>query len=194
MGLMNAPPVFQRVMNDIIGYNRWDYVLIYLDDILIFSHSFDMHLKHLSEVLHVLLEHNFTLNPDKCLIARRSIDFLSHIITKDTIVPLKERIQAILSIPQPKTLAQANRFIGKVGWYRKFIPHFSKIAAPIHEVTNKMKSKKHEFFWRDPQIHAANHIKRLLTTEPLLLNYAHPTAQFILAIDASEYAIGGVLK
>ena len=138
--------------------------MIYLDDILIFSDSFDAHSKHLNEVLHVLKQHNFTLNPDKCLRARESVDFLSHTITKDAIIPLKERIQAILSIPQPKTLAQANRFIGKVGWYRKFIPGFSKIAAPIHEVTNKLKSRKHEFFWRDPQIRAANHIKRLLTS------------------------------
>lgn len=63
MGLMNAPATFQRTMNNIIGYNRWDYVLVYLDDILIFSNSFEEHLNHLSEILTVLSNHHFTLNP-----------------------------------------------------------------------------------------------------------------------------------
>ncbi|CAF4563297.1 unnamed protein product, partial [Didymodactylos carnosus] len=194
MGLMNAPPTFQRVMNNIIGYKRWDYVVVYLDDILIFSNSFEEHIKHLQEVFGVLSEHQFMLNLDKCSLAKQAIDFLSHTITEDSIIPSKERIQAIIAIPQPKTLAQANKFIGKIGWYRKFIPKFAKIAAPIHKVTNKIKRKKHEFYWHDAQIQAANKLKQLLTEEPLLLRYPHPTAPFILATDASEYAIGGALK
>jgi transposase InsO family protein len=194
MGLMNAPPTFQRVMNNIIGHKRWDYVLVYLDDILIFSNSFDDHMVHLHEVFNVLSDHQFTLNPDKCSLAKQSIDFLSHTITKDSIVPSKERIQAILDIPQPTTLAQANRFIGKIGWYRKFIKSFAQIAAPIHKVTNKTKNKKKEFYWNDEQIQAANKLKQVLTEEPLVLKYPHPTASFILATDASEYAIGGTLK
>ncbi|CAF1001660.1 unnamed protein product [Didymodactylos carnosus] len=103
-------------------------------------------------------------------------------------------MQAILAIPHPKTLAQVNKFIGKIGWYRKFLPNFAKIAAPIHKVTNKIKRKKHEFYWHDAQIQAANKLKQMLTEEPLLLKYPHPTAPFSLATDASEYAIGGALK
>ena len=194
MGLMNAPPIFQRVMNNIIGYKRWDYVIIYLDDILIFSRSFNDHMVHLQEVFNVLNEHQFTLNPNKCSVANQSIDFLSHTITKDAIVPAKDRIQAILDIPQPSTLAQPNRFIGKIGWYRKFIANFAQIAAPIHKVTNKIKTKRKEFYWGEDQIQAVNRLKQILTEEPLVLKYPHPTAPFILATDASEYAIGGTLK
>ncbi|CAF1437902.1 unnamed protein product [Adineta ricciae] len=194
MGLMNAPPTFQRMMNNIIGYNRWDYVLVYLDDILIFSKSFEEHMDHLRELFAVLSDHRFTLNPSKCSLAKQSIDFLSHTITKDSIVPSKERVQAILEMPQPTSLAQANKFIGKIGWYRKFIPGFAKIAAPIHKVTNKMKQKKKEFYWHDEQIQAVNKLKQLLTQEPLLLKYPYPTALFILSTDASDYAIGGTLK
>ncbi|CAF4828351.1 unnamed protein product, partial [Rotaria socialis] len=108
MGLMNAPPSFQRVMNNIIGYNRWDYILVYLDDILVFSNSFDDHMKHLQQLFNVLNTHQFTLNPAKCSIAQQSIEFLSHTITKDSIVPSKQRIQAILDMPQPTSLSQAN--------------------------------------------------------------------------------------
>ena len=134
------------------------------------------------------------MNPKKCSIAQKSIEFLSHTITKDSIVPLKDRIQAILDMQQPTTLAQANKFIGKLGWYRKFIPGFSQIAAPIHKVTNKIKSKRKEFFWGEEQIQAADKLKQILTTQPLVLKYPHPTAQFILSTDASDYAIGGTLK
>ncbi|CAF1236388.1 unnamed protein product [Didymodactylos carnosus] len=70
MGLMNAPPTFQRVMNNITGYKRWDYVLVYLDDILIFSNTFDEHMQHLQEVLN---EHQFILNPDKCSLANKQL-------------------------------------------------------------------------------------------------------------------------
>ena len=194
MGLMNAPPTFQRLMHNIIGYNRWDYTAVYLDDIIIFSDSFDQHVKHLQEIFQILQDHNFTLNPKKCSIAKQSIEFLSHTITKESIIPLQERIQAILDIPQPTTLAQANKFIGKIGWYRKFIPHFSQIAAPIHRVTNKIKSKRKDFHWGEEQIQAANKLKQILTSQPLVLKYPHPNAQFILATDASDYAIGGTLK
>ncbi|CAF4955322.1 unnamed protein product [Rotaria sp. Silwood1] len=194
MGLMNAPPTFQRVMNNIIGYNRWDYILVYLDDILVFSNSFDDHMKHLQELFIILSNHQFTLNPTKCSIAQQSIEFLSHTITKDSIVPSKERIQAILDMPQPSSLSQANKFIGKIGWYRRFIPNFAQIAAPIHKVTNKIKKKKKEFYWSNDQIQAANQLKQILTEEPLVLKYPHPTAPFILSTDASEYAIGGTLK
>ncbi|CAF1587730.1 unnamed protein product, partial [Didymodactylos carnosus] len=98
------------------------------------------------------------------------------------------RIQAILDIPQPTTLAQANKFIGKIGWYRKFIPKFAELAAPIHTKKNR------EFYWHEDQVQAANKLKQVLTDEPLVLKYPHPTAPFILATDASEYAIDDTLK
>ncbi|CAF3364006.1 unnamed protein product [Rotaria socialis] len=151
-------------------------------------------MKHLQQLFNVLNTHQFTLNLAKCSIAQQSIEFLSHTITKDSIVPSKQRIQAILDMPQPTSLSQANKFIGKIGWYRRFIPNFAQIAAPIHKVTNKIKQKKKEFYWSEEQIQAANKLKRVLTEEPLVLKYPHPTASFILSTDASEYAIGGTLK
>ncbi|CAF2115001.1 unnamed protein product [Rotaria magnacalcarata] len=113
MGLMNAPPSFQRVMNHIIGYNRWHYILVYLDDILVFSNSFDDHMKHLQQLFNVLNTHQFTLNPAKCSIAQQSIEFLSHTITKDSIVPSKQPIQAILDMPG-SNMREAHRKITPV--------------------------------------------------------------------------------
>ncbi|CAF1078981.1 unnamed protein product [Didymodactylos carnosus] len=145
-GVMNGPPTFQRIMHNLIGNGRWDYVVVYLDDILIFSKTFEDHKRHLNEVLSILNQASFQVNPEKCTITVREIEFLSDVINKDQIKPSPEKIRAIIELSPPKTLNEANEFIGKLNWYRKFIPHFAEIAAPIHKVTNKTKKTKHEFY------------------------------------------------
>lgn len=144
-GLMNAPPTFQRVMNNLIATGRWNYVVVYLDDILVFSDTIKEHKQHVNEVLSILQEARFRVSPSKCVVAVQKVEFLSHIITEAGIEPSPDKIQAILDIPSPKTLTQANRFIGKIGYYRQFVKDFAKIAAPIHKVTNKTGPKKSEF-------------------------------------------------
>ncbi|CAF4360715.1 unnamed protein product [Rotaria magnacalcarata] len=150
-GLMNAPPTFQCVMNNLIATGRWNYVVVYLDDTLIFSDSIKEPKKHVIEVLSILQKARFTVSPSKCVTAVEKVEFLSHIIAVAAIEPSPDKIQAILNIPSPKTLTQANRFIGKIGYYRKFIKDFAKIAAPIHKVTNKPGPKKREFYWAEEQ-------------------------------------------
>ncbi|CAF4717664.1 unnamed protein product, partial [Rotaria socialis] len=93
-GIMNGPPTFQRTMHNLIGYGRWDYVIVYLDDILIFSTTFDEHVQHVNEILSVLDKANFQVNPDKCNIAVREINFLSHTINEKLIKPNGEKIKA----------------------------------------------------------------------------------------------------
>jgi hypothetical protein len=110
-GLRNAPPSFQRIMNNILSSCTY-FCLVYLDDIVIFSRTYDEHLFHLEQVLNALQLHNLTLNPPKCQLAKQTIEYLGHVITSTTITPLPDKIQSILLLPEPKTLAQANRFIG----------------------------------------------------------------------------------
>jgi hypothetical protein len=145
-GLTNAPASFQRVMNNLIATGRWDYVVVYLDDILVFSHSLDEHKRHVHEILSILDAAHFKVSPPKCTLAVQKIEFLGHIVTADTVEPSPEKIQAILDIPSPRTLSQANRFLGKIGYYRKFIHDFARIAAPLHKVSNKTRTKRHEFY------------------------------------------------
>ncbi|CAF4447474.1 unnamed protein product [Didymodactylos carnosus] len=193
-GVMNGPPTFQRVMHNLIGNGRWDYVVVYLDDILIFSKTLDEHKCHLNEILTILSQANFQLHPEKCTIAVEEIDYLSHIVNKDRILLSPEKIRAIVELSPPHTLNEANEFIGKLNWYRKFIPHFAEIAAPIHKVTNKTKKTKHEFHWHDEQQVAFDRFKRILTSEPLFLQYPDPTSPFILSTDASVIGISGILR
>ena len=137
---------------------------------------------------------NLVLNPPKCVFATSQIDYLGHTISQRRITPMKEKIEAILQINEPRSLAQANKFIGALGWYRKFIPHFATVAAPIHAVTNLTKDKRHKFKWNYAQSKAFQDLKRLLVTEPLFLHYPVDNVPLILTTDASGIGIGGVLQ
>ena len=191
-GLKNSPPSFQRAMSNILLSCK-KFCLIYLDDILIYSDLFQQHLDHLNQVLAILNKHKFQLNSQKCELARTKINYLGHTINSNGIKPLQERIEKILSIPQPSTLNQANAFIRAIGWYRKFIKNFAQIAAPILAVTNLTKNNKHKFKWEKPQREAFDQLKMAITSHPLFLTYPDPNANLILAVDASDYCVGGVL-
>ncbi|CAF1471289.1 unnamed protein product, partial [Rotaria magnacalcarata] len=193
MGLRNSPPTFQKVMTDTLKSCR-QFCLVYLDDIIVFSKSFPDHLDHLRRVFLALQTKNLVLNPSKCQIAAQKIDYLGHTISKDCIKPMKDKIVAILRINEPRTLGQANRFVGALGWYRKFLPNFATIAAPIHAVTNLTKSNRRKFKWQHAQSEAFRQLKKMLTNEPLFLHYPVDELPLILTTDASDIGIGGVLQ
>ncbi|CAF4547123.1 unnamed protein product, partial [Didymodactylos carnosus] len=140
-GLKNSPPIFQHVMSKLLESCR-KFSMVYLDDI--FSKSYEEHIDHLNQVLIRLDESNFQLNPPKCEVAKAQINYLGHTINKTGITPLHENIKAILELKEQWTLKQANKFIGGIAWYRKFIPKFSTVAAPIHAVTNLTKVNHHK--------------------------------------------------
>ncbi|CAF1299994.1 unnamed protein product [Didymodactylos carnosus] len=173
MGLKNSPPTFQKVMINTLKSCR-SFCLVYLDDIIVFSNSFEQHLDHLKQVFAALEDKNITLNPPKCEIAVQKINYLGHTITETTVTPMNDRIKTILEIKEPRTLVQANKFIGALSWYRKFLPHFATVAAPIHAVTNLTKANKHKFKWKEPQSKAFNDLKCMLTSAPLFLHFPDP--------------------
>ncbi|CAF4734556.1 unnamed protein product, partial [Rotaria sp. Silwood2] len=124
---------------------------------------------------------------------KQTIEYLGHVINSTTITPLPNKIKSILLLPEPKSLAQANRFLGALSWYRKFIPNFASIAAPIHAVTNLSKSHRYKFKWGPEQSKSFTDLKQLLTSSPLLLNFPNDTQPVLLSTDASNVGLGGVL-
>ncbi|CAF4529764.1 unnamed protein product, partial [Didymodactylos carnosus] len=142
----------------------------------------------------LLEQNNLQLSPDKCDICKQEIDYLGHRITHEGITPLPDKIKAILNLREPKTLAQANHFIGAVSWYRKFIPKFAVVAAPIHGVTNLTKPNRHKFKWKREQSSSFREIKKLLTEEPLFVNFPDDSQPLILTTDFSKQGISGVLQ
>ncbi|CAF4957616.1 unnamed protein product [Rotaria sp. Silwood1] len=192
-GLKNSPPSFQRVMTDILSPCR-EFSLVYIDDIVVYSRSFEEHLNHLAQVLAALSKHNFQLNPVKCNIFHQHIDYLSHTISEFGVKPNNEKIQAIIKLREPSKLAEANKFLGSISWYRKFIPQFATVAAPIHRVTNLTKPNRRQFVWGDAQQQAFLQLKELLIKSPLFLNFPNDNYPLILTTDASKVGIGGTLQ
>ncbi|CAF5010221.1 unnamed protein product, partial [Rotaria sp. Silwood1] len=129
----NGQPTFQRIVNQILGPNRWKHVLAYIDDIIIYSQNFNEHLKHIEEVCLLLQEANFKLNVDKCEVARTEILFLGHLIKAGTIKPDPDNIRGLTATREPTSAEEAFRFVKAAEYYRKFIPKFSTIAAPLHK-------------------------------------------------------------
>lgn len=193
-GLKNAPPTFQRIMDNIVGRGREHFCLIYMDDLIVFSKSFDEHCGHVSEVLAVLHKHHFQLNPPKCDFFKPEMRYLGHMINANGMCPLDEKIETIKQLPMPKNLREANYFIGALGFYRKFIKNFAQMAAPIHRVTNLHKQHKGEFAWGPEQANAFHQLKMSISRGPLVLDFPDATSPLVLSTDASDIGIGGVLK
>ncbi|CAF1636815.1 unnamed protein product, partial [Adineta ricciae] len=116
-----------------------------------------------------------------------------HTVTETSITPTADAIQDLLALPEPRTLKQANKFLGGLAYYRKFVPGFADVAAPIHQVTNLTTSRRHLFQWTAAQSAAFHALKRLLTTSPLFLRFPIDGFPLHLATDASGVATGGVL-
>lgn len=193
MGLRNSPPTFQKVMTDALKSCR-AFSLIYLDDIVVFSSSFNEHLYHLEQIFLALRAKNIVLNPPKCTLATSQINYLGHTVSASIVEPNNEKIQTILDIPEPKTLAQANKFLGALSWYRKFLPHFATVAAPLHTITNLPKSLRHKFKWTSIHSESFHQLKHLLTNTPLFLHFPLADYPLILTTDASNVGLGGVLQ
>ncbi|CAF1189501.1 unnamed protein product, partial [Rotaria sordida] len=156
-------------MTDTLSTSR-QFSLVYINDIVVYSRSFEEHLNHLTQVLSALFKHNFQFNPSKCSIFHQQIDYLSHTISEHSVKPTNEKIQAIIKLRQPTKLAEANKFLGALSCYRKFISNFATIAAPIHAVKNLTKINRHKFEWGASQSQMFSQLKQLLITSPLFLD------------------------
>ena len=186
-GLCNAPSTFQRMMNDILRPYLDKFVIVYLDDICIFSKTPEEHLKHLQLVLTALKEHNLIAQATKCEFGVQSMDFLGHVISPSGLQPDPGKIKSILEWPAPKNKTEVLAFKGLAGFYRRFVQNFSKIAAPLSALTGNV-----PFLWTHVEQQAFETLKKALTTAPILTapDFTRP---FILRCDASDFAIGQVL-
>ena len=144
-GLCNAPPTFQRLMQNCLGELNLTYCLIYLDDIIVFSHTEEEHLERMRVVFDRLREHGLKLKPSKCEVFKTEINYLAHHVSKEGVQPSKKILESIAQCPPPDTYTKVKSFLGLVGHYRRFIKGFTKTAAPLYDLTSsKNKDKKSE--------------------------------------------------
>lgn len=186
-GLQNSPISFQTLMANVLRGLNWKSVLVYVDDILIFSSSFEEHLKHLDQVFKRLKEANLKLQHTKCHFAVKKLKFLGHIISKNGIEVDPEKTKAMSEFPTPKTQKQVRSFLGMANYYRRFIPSFAKIATPL----NALLSKEKKWDWTESCQNAFEILKDKLITAPVL-SYPDPNRPLMPTCDASDTSIGYV--
>ena len=196
-GITNGPATFQRIINHILGPSRWQYALAYIDDVIIYSKTFDDHLNHLNEICQLLKQAKFRLNPEKCEIAQRQIEYLGHKIGDGNIRPCPQNINGLLKTQLPKTADEACKFVKAAEYYRKFIPEFSTIAEPLRKFvpTTRTQAKKNQktlIALNELEEQAFTQLKRLLTDD-LVLRLPDNQLPFKLQTDASDEGIGAVL-
>jgi transposase InsO family protein len=187
-GLKNSPSVFQRLMNQTLGSLRWDVCLAYLDDIIIYSNSFDQHLIDVNKVCQTLNRSNFKLNYNKCSFFQNEISFLGHKINADGYLPTDDNTRSIKQFPVPKSSKAAHSFLQMVGFYRKFIPRFAQISAPL----NKFTRKDLPFIWTEAEQSSFDQLKDAITSSAVLI-LPDPSQPYIIRTDASRVGIGAVL-
>ena len=163
-GLTNAPSTFMRLMNEVLRAFIGRFVVVYFDDILIYSKSLEEHLEHLRAVFIALRDARLFGNLGKCTFCTDRVSFLGYVVTPQGIEVDKAKIEAIESWPQPKTVTQVRSFLGLAGFYRRFVRDFSTIAAPLNELTKK----DVPFLWGTAQEEAFSELKDKLTHAPLL--------------------------
>lgn len=186
--LTNAPATFMCLMNSVFHRYLDKFVLIFIDEILIYSRTKEEHQEHLMIVLQTLREHQLYANFSKCEFFKEKIQYLGHIITKDGIVVDSEKIRTIMQWPVPKDVADIRSFMGLASYYRQFVEGFSRVAYPITSFQKKGKT----FKWTPECQRSFKQLKYLLTTAPVL-SIANPSKEYVVCTDASKEGVGGVL-
>ncbi|CAN6328531.1 unnamed protein product [Urochloa humidicola] len=186
-GLTNAPATFQSLMNDVLRSFLRRFVLVFFDDILIYSTTWTEHLQHVRTILDTLRANNLYIKRSKCTFGAPSVSYLGHIISGQGIAMEGDKVEAIASWPTPCSARGLRGFLGLAGYYRKFIQNFGVIAAPLTALL-----KKDGFRWTEEATTAFQALKTALTTAPVLQLPDFDTS-FVVDCDASGCGFGAVL-
>ena len=203
-GLVNAPATYQRMMEDVFYGLHLDICFIYLDDLIIFSKTFEEHIERLDKVFARVRQEGLKLSPSKCEFMKSRVKYVGHIVSEAGIEPDPSKIEKVKTWPRPSTPEEVRQFIGFIGYYRKFIKNFSKIAKPLHELMPAPKKKAvgrrkssgtkpgSQFIWTDAHEEAFQYLKSKIL-EPPILGYPNYDLPFELHVDASFQGLGAVL-
>ena len=199
-GLANAPATFQYLMQKTMGDLHLSQCLLYIDDIIIFSSSFEEHLQRLEAVFQRLKKAGLKLKPSKCHLFHEKVKYLGHIISSDGIETDPSKIEALKHWPTPSSVQDMRRFLGFAGYYRRFVSNFAQISRPLHDLlkgdipSKRCQRKQPEipFHWCPVHQESFDHIIDLLCHTPVL-SFADYSKPFVLHTDASKTGLGAVL-
>src|SRR5436305_374185 len=194
-GLTNAPATFQTLMNSILRPYIDKFVLVYLDDILVYSNSEEEHREHLKLVFEKLREHQLYAKPSKCTFNQGTVEFCGHMIGQGIVKVLPSKVKAIQDWPRPRTVQDVRQFYGLVNYYRRFIRHFSMIAAPLSDLFKSAdgdKRKRRPIVWNTAHQLAFDCLKRAITTSPVLVQ-PDESKPYTIETDSSDFGNGMTL-
>lgn len=188
-GLTGAPATFQAAINEVLRPYLDVFVVVYMDDILIFSDDQEKHDEHVKMVLKLLQDHNFYVKAEKCEFDTDRVEFLGFIIDATGVSMDPAKVSAIMDWPVPKSVHDIQVFNGFANFYRRFIPNYSKLAAPMYRLLRKGV----KFEWTPDCQAGFDDLKRAFTTEPILAHFV-PTRKIVIETDASDYALGAIIS
>jgi len=188
-GSMNAPATFQRLVDRVLRGLTWKQCLVYIDDILIFSKTFEQHCVDVDEVLHRFAHANLLVKPDKCSFGESEVEYLGFKITKEGIQVTAKKIEAVQRVLPPETIKTLYSFLCSMNYYRMLIPNFGKLTYELYKMTQ---TKASRCVWSEHTLKCFNVLKQALISAPILA-FPDNTKAFIIQTDASGVAIGAVL-
>ncbi|KAK2409545.1 hypothetical protein QL285_044961 [Trifolium repens] len=187
-GVTNAPGVFMEYMNRIFHSYLDKFVVVFIDDILVYSKTEEEHAEHLRIVLKTLRENKLYAKLSKCEFWLKEVSFLGHVISKGGIAVDPSKVDAVMKWGTPESVFEIRSFLGLAGYYRRFIEGFSRLALPLTRLTKKGQA----FVWDNLCEKSFQELKRRLTSAPVLI-LPKPNEPFVVYCDASLMGLGGVL-
>ena len=187
-GLRNSPSTFQRIMDVILSDIKYSQVMVFLDDLLVFSETFEQHLERLENVLQRLRDAGLTVKPSKVFLMLPGVKYLGHFIDDTGVKMQFEKLEAIIKFPRPNSVTDIKSFLGLAGYYRRFIRNFAALSEPLSRLTRK----ELKFEWTDLQQAAFNFLKRELLSYPVLCHY-NSKLPIELHVDACGTGLGAVI-
>jgi hypothetical protein len=188
MGLINSPATFQRLMDRVLGKLRYTFALVYLDDIMVHSSTWEEHLKHLDAVFQCLKKAGLTVKLKKCHFGRIEVEYLGHVVGREGIKVDPKKVTAIAELRAPRNVSEVRTLLGMVAYYRRFIPDCSALSKPLHNLTRK----DTPFVWSEACEASMAELKRLLVQAPAL-RPPDFTKPFRVRSDASYQGLGATL-
>ena len=192
-GLGGAPSAFSRNMAVMLSGMTYRNCMSFIDDVLIYSRTFEDHLEDLAEFFERLRKWLVSLKPTKCSFFAQSATYLGFTLSRDGLEPVAAKVQAINGIPAPTTLTQLRSFVQMVKFYRRFMKNLAVVAKPLTDLTRKERLPFKPWDKDSPEQRAFDAIKATLTSAPIL-RHPKPNLPFVLEIDASEDGLGAVLS